>query len=134
LATGSGGRCGSSRATRSLSRSDELDAAFEAVGGVLDRGGDPDDVLRGVVDVLHDLYPYAAIAFVEEGELAPGPSSGAPREPLHRVDVIFRGVKVAELHVAGADDDAAFLERVADLISPHSLVGWDTGGVGWDSG
>jgi hypothetical protein len=118
-----------------LSRSDELDTALEAVGGVLDRGGDPDDVLRGVVNVLHRLYPYAAIAFVEEGELAPGPSSGAPGEPLRRVDVIFRGVKVAELHVAGAAaDDAAFLERVTDLISPHCLVGWDTGGVEWESG
>src|SRR5262245_33600086 len=134
LATGSAGRCGSSRATRSLSRSDELDTALQAVGGLLDRGGDPDDVLRGVVDVLHGLYPFAAIAFVEEGELAPGPSGGTPQEPLRRVDVIFRGAKVAELHVAGAADDAAFLERVAALISPHCLVGWDTGGVEWDSG
>jgi hypothetical protein len=109
-----------------LSRSDELDTALEAVGGVLDRGGDPDDVLRGVVDMLHRLYPYAAIAFVEEGELAPGPSSGVPGGPLRRV---------AELHVAGAAaDDAAFLERVTDLISPHCLVGWDTGGVEWESG
>jgi L-methionine (R)-S-oxide reductase len=28
-------------------------------------------------------------------------------------------------------DDRVFLERVAELISPHCLVGWDTGGEGW---
>jgi putative methionine-R-sulfoxide reductase with GAF domain len=28
-------------------------------------------------------------------------------------------------------DDRAFLERVAQLISPHCLVGWDTGGEAW---
>jgi hypothetical protein len=117
-----------------LSRSDEVDAALAAVGRALDRGGDPDDVLRGVLDAVHDLYPYAAIAFVEEGELAPGPARGAPQEPLSRVDVTFREVKVAELQVAPAGpDDLPFLERVANRIAPHCLVGWDTGGVPWES-
>jgi GAF domain-containing protein len=46
---------------------------------------------------------------------------------------------VAEIDI-DSDAPAAFgpadrelLERVADLISPHCLVGWDTGGVDWDA-
>jgi len=29
-------------------------------------------------------------------------------------------------------EDAAFLERVAVLVSGHCLVGWDTGGEPWE--
>jgi L-methionine (R)-S-oxide reductase len=32
---------------------------------------------------------------------------------------------------AFGEEDRAFLERVALLISPHCLVGWATGGVPW---
>lgn len=46
---------------------------------------------------------------------------------------------VAEIDI-DSDTPAAFgaadrelLERVAELISPHCLVGWDTGGVDWDA-
>jgi len=120
-----------------LSRRDELRGALDAVDRILNRGGDADDVLRGVVDTLHGVFAYAAIAFVEDGELAPGgPAVGEAAEPLQAVDVSFRNVKVAELRVAppAADgEEQAFLERVALLISPHCLVGWDTGGVPWES-
>jgi hypothetical protein len=87
-----------------------------------------------VLEVLERLFPYAAIAFVEEGQLAPGPSRGIPAEPLGALPISFRDAKIAELHVAPPAADAeeqAFLERVALLISPHCLVGWDTGGVPW---
>ena len=41
---------------------------------------------------------------------------------------------MAELEVEGADDaDRPFLERVAQLVSGHCLVGWDTGGEPWES-
>jgi hypothetical protein len=41
-------------------------------------------------------------------------------------------VKVAELEVAPATDaDRGVLERVATMISPYCLVGWDTGGEKW---
>ena len=41
---------------------------------------------------------------------------------------------MAELEVEGAnDDDRTFLERVAQLVSGHCLVGWDTGGEPWES-
>ena len=32
---------------------------------------------------------------------------------------------------AFGNEDQAFLERVALLISPYCLVGWDTGGTPW---
>jgi hypothetical protein len=118
------------------SRTHELRGALEAVDRILNRGGDPDDVLRDVLDVLHGLFRYAAILFVEEGTLAPGPSRGTPEAARREVEIVFRDVKVAELHVGPPASDAeeqAFLERVALLISPHCLVGWDTGGVSWDS-
>jgi L-methionine (R)-S-oxide reductase len=55
------------------------------------------------------------------------------------VPVGYEGRVVAEIDVDSdkpAAFDAAdreFLERVAALISPYCLVGWDTGGVEWDA-
>jgi hypothetical protein len=120
-----------------LSSEAELAAALAAIDGALERSDDPDDVLRDVLDVLHGLYEHAAIAFVEQDELVVGPSRGGPREPTHAIDIRFRGVNVAELRVAPAPRDAeeaTFLARVAERISPYCLVGWDTGGVPWGDG
>jgi hypothetical protein len=117
-----------------LNRTNELRGALEAVDRILNRGGDPDDVLRGVLDVLHGFYPYVAISFVEEGSLVPGPSQGTAQEPLERLEIAFRDVKVAEPKVAPPpedDEERALLQRVGLLISPHCLVGWDTGGEPW---
>jgi L-methionine (R)-S-oxide reductase len=53
------------------------------------------------------------------------------------VPIAYEGRVVGEIDIdsdrpAAFDaDDRAFLERVALLISPHCLVGWDTGGVPW---
>jgi L-methionine (R)-S-oxide reductase len=53
------------------------------------------------------------------------------------VPIIYEGRVVGEIDIdsdrpgAFAVDDRRFLERVALLISAHSLVGWDTGGVAW---
>jgi GAF domain-containing protein len=53
------------------------------------------------------------------------------------VPISYRGRVVGEIDIdsdepaAFRDADRAFLERVALLISPHALVGWDTGGVAW---
>jgi hypothetical protein len=106
------------------------------VESILERGGDPDDALRDVLEALRRVYSYAAIDFVEEGELAAGPSAGEPREPLHSLEVVYGGVRVAELRVApppASADGEALLRRIADLVSPHCLVGWDTGGLPWGS-
>ena len=46
--------------------------------------------------------------------------------------IVFQGTKVAELEVVPAEEgDRAFLERVATVVSPYCLVGWDTGGERW---
>jgi hypothetical protein len=108
--------------------------ALEAVDRVLNRGGDADDVLRAVVSVLVDRggCAWAGILFVEDGVLVLGPEAGTERpEARTQVAVVYEGARVAEL-VADGCDDTPFLERVALLISPYCLVGWDTGGVAWD--
>jgi hypothetical protein len=108
---------------------------LEAVERALDHGGDVDDVLRAVLDVLvtHGGCDWAGILFVEDGELVLGPEAGA-RRPEARVElpVVYDGDRVAALVVDGCDD-RALLERVAGLISAYCLVGWDTGGVPWDA-
>jgi hypothetical protein len=110
--------------------------ALATVEGILADGGDADDVLRRVVGALHDEggYAWAGLYFVEEGTLTLGPEAGAPDED-HRtsVPVRWQGDTVAELAVDGSAPDLAFLERVAELVSGHCLVGWDTGGEPWIS-
>jgi hypothetical protein len=96
---------------------------------ILERGGDADEVLREVLSALHERgIRYAAIRFVENGQLVDGPSEGAPTDAL-TVPVRYEGRAVGELVIA--TDDAAFAERVATLISPYVLVGWDTSGEPW---
>jgi hypothetical protein len=104
---------------------------LEAVDRILNRGGDPDDVLRQVVEAVHRVYPYVAIAFVEGGELMVGPEAGTVPSSTDAFPISFQGSEVAELRVGGAPVDRAFLQRVATVVSPHCLVGWDTGGEPW---
>jgi L-methionine (R)-S-oxide reductase len=53
------------------------------------------------------------------------------------VPIAYQGQVVGEIDIdsdepsAFGPDDQAFLERVALLISPHCLVGWDTRGEAW---
>jgi hypothetical protein len=110
--------------------------ALEAIDGILNRGGDADDVLRQVVAMLHERagYAWAGIFFLEDGKLALGPEAGTPDETRRTsVPVTWQGDRIAELAVDGApEEDGMFLERVALLVSGHCLVGWDTGGETWD--
>jgi putative methionine-R-sulfoxide reductase with GAF domain len=113
-------------------------AALEEIEAIVDRGGDADDVLRAVVAALHEHagYSWAGILFVEDGGLALGPEAGNAAANTTRtgVPVTWQGERVAEREVEGADDaDRPFLQRVAQLVSGHCLVGWDTGGEPWDS-
>ena len=107
--------------------------ALEAIDGIVDRGGDADDILREVVAALvgHEACAWAGILFVEEGELVLGPEAGA-QEPGRRLEVpvSFNDVRIARL-VLDACVDETLAERVAQRISAHCLVGWDTGGVPW---
>ena len=107
--------------------------ALEAVERVLNRGGEADEVLRQVVAILHErLGRFVRISFVEAGELVPGPAAGEEGETMP-FPVSFQGKRVADLEVGGhvSAEDQALLERVATLVSPYALVGWDTGGEAW---
>jgi hypothetical protein len=106
----------------------------QEIEAIVARGGDADDILRDVVAALGARYRWAGIFFVEAGELVLGPAAGEPDE-AHRtqVAVTFQGDRVAELAVDDApEEDRMFLERVADLVAGHCLVGWDTGGESWE--
>ena len=108
--------------------------ALDAIERILDRGGDADEVLREVVAVLHREYSWVGISFVEEGELVLGPALGEQAVQPTRIPISYENKVVAELGVIADEIDArdrVFLERVAVLIGPYCLVGWDTGGEAW---
>jgi L-methionine (R)-S-oxide reductase len=160
---------------------DTFRGALEAVERILNRGGDADEVLRQVVEALHDRcehYSWVGIYLVEGDDLVLGPWKGPEatehvRIPIGQgicgaaaasgrteivddvnadprylacfastrseivVPIAYKGRVVGEIDIdsdepaAFTDADRAFLERVATLIAPHCLVGWDTGGVPW---
>ncbi len=108
--------------------------ALEAIGGILNHGGDADEVLRDVVAVLHRDYSWVGISFVEEGELVLGPAQGRQAAEPTSIPISYESNVVAEVGVVAGEldpEERAFLERVALLISPFCLVGWDTGGEAW---
>jgi hypothetical protein len=111
--------------------------ALEAIERILNRGGDADEVLRGVVAVLHeriDGCTWVGISFAEEGELVLGPAQGEQTAEPTAMPISYENNVVAELGVIVPEldaEDRAFLERVALLISPYCLVGWDTRGEAW---
>jgi putative methionine-R-sulfoxide reductase with GAF domain len=112
------------------------DGALESIDRILDRGGDADEILRQVVAVLHGVgdYSWVGISFVEEGELVLGPAQGDRTSEPTSIPISYENNVVAELGVVAGEVKVAereVLERVALLISPYCLVGWDTGGEAW---
>ena len=108
--------------------------ALERIERILDHGGDADGVLRDVVAVLHSDSSWVGISFVEGGELVLGPALGEQTVEPTRIPISYENNVVAELGVIADEidpEDRAFLERVALLIAPYCLVGWDTGGEAW---
>jgi hypothetical protein len=105
----------------------ELDAALEA-------SADADDALRETVRILaaQPGVSWAGVAFVETTGLVLGPSAGVPDEQRRSlVTVCYKDETVGELQVDG-EVDRTLLEAVAERISAHVLLGWDTGGEGWE--
>jgi len=88
-------------------------------------------VLRDVVAVLHHDYSWVGISFVEEGELVLGPALGEQTVEPTRISISYENNVVGELGVVADEIDRELLERVAALIAPYCLVGWDTGGEAW---
>jgi hypothetical protein len=115
--------------------------ALEAVERILNRESEADEVLRQTVEVVHDgidAYTWVGLSFVEDGNSVLGPSKGANEgRPRLETPVVYGGMHVATLLVETqappTEQDTSFLERVAVLVSAHCLVGWDTGGVPWES-
>jgi hypothetical protein len=104
-----------------------------AIEDITAAGGDVDDVLRATVIRLADEpdVSWAGILFVEGDELALGPSAGAhDEERAVATPIEYRGAPVGELVVHGAAD-VSTLGRVAELVAPFVLLGWDTGGEAW---
>ena len=107
---------------------------LEALDRILDFGGEPDDVLRAAVLALADDpgIVWAGVAFLDQGTLVLGPTAGQPDEARRtRVPILFQSSNVGELWVDGAAD-RALLEQVAQLLSGHVLIGWDTRGEAWE--
>ncbi|MBA3376169.1 MAG: hypothetical protein ACR2M2_03870 [Gaiellaceae bacterium] len=107
---------------------------LETLERVLECDGEPDDVLRAVVSalVVEPGIVWAGIAFVERGDLVLGPVAGEAEEKRRQcVQITYQGEPVGELWIDG-EADRELLQRVAALLSTHALVGWDTGGQGWE--
>ena len=118
-------------------------AGFEGTDGerrsrrsrILTAGGEPDDVLRGVVAALVDSARGVVGGDPLRRERRPGARPGGRRRRERGGRTCpgssTRATPVAELAAEGCSD-RALLERVAGLIAEHCLVGWDTGGAPWE--
>jgi hypothetical protein len=109
------------------------------VQAIVDSGQEADEILRASLAAMHEATgaPWSAIAFVEEREMTVGPLLGRAPEgmpvPALVVPIVYRGDTVAGLWF-GSETPRAFdadLSRVAALLAPYCLVGWDTGGADW---
>jgi hypothetical protein len=107
---------------------------LQALAAALGRAREPDDALREAVGILAEEpgIEWAAIAFVEGADLVVGPAAGNPVAGRRTsVPISFHGDAVGELWVDG-EADPSFLARVAELLGPYVLIGWDTGGERWE--
>jgi putative methionine-R-sulfoxide reductase with GAF domain len=107
---------------------------LQAIDEIVSRGGEADEVLREVVAVLHRDYSWVGISFVEAGELVLGPTQGERTAEPTAIPIPYENNVVAQLGVVAPDLSAverAHHERVAELLAPYCLVGWDTGGEAW---
>ena len=108
--------------------------SVKVVEQIVERGGEADDVLRASVAALVDApgVDWVGIAFVEDGELRLGPTAGVADDTRRkRLPIEFQGAPVAELQIDG-EIEREDLDRIATLLAPYALIGWDTDGEAWD--
>lgn len=104
----------------------EYRGALEAVERILNRGGDAEDVLQGVLEALGARgISFARVQLAGSDGLNAGLTVGEQREAV-AVPVVYEGLEVGSLELA--TDDRAFAERVATLIS-HHVARLETGGA-----
>ena len=108
--------------------------SVEAIEGILGETDDADDVLRAAVAALiidPDIV-WAGVNFLDDGGLVLGPEAGEQDVTRRmRVPITFHDALVGELWADGSPD-RGLLERVASLLAPQVLIGWDTGGEAWE--
>ena len=112
----------------------------EQIQAIVDGGEEADEILRASLTVVHEAAgaPWSAIAFVEEREMAVGPLLGVAPDgtpvPALTVPIVYRGDTVAGLWFGSETPREldADLSRVAAMLAPYCLVGWDTGGESWE--
>jgi hypothetical protein len=119
----------------------ERPAVIAAIEQIVSHEPEADQILRESVVALYEHIPgvrSVAVAFVENGALAPGPIAGDPiaGAPTIAEPVLYERRPVAELWIDGGEApeeaDRTLLVRVSELLSPYCLVGWDTGGEAWE--
>jgi hypothetical protein len=111
----------------------------DQVQAIVDGGEEADEILRASLAAMHEVTgaPWSAIVFVEEREMVVGPLVGAAPAgtpvPALTVPIVYRGDTVAGLWFGSETPREldADLSRVAALLAPYCLVGWDTGGEEW---
>jgi hypothetical protein len=88
--------------------------ALEAIDRILNRGGDPEDVLRAVLDALHGRgVPFARIRLATGDDFSVG-----SEEPATEAEIAYAGERVGALDVAADDND--FVARLATVVSAVS--------------
>lgn len=128
-----------------MSTTDAHRGALEAVERILNRGGDADDVLRAVVEILHDRlahYSWVGIYFVEEGELVLGPWKGAQATEHVRIPIGqgICGAAAASGRTEVVDDVnadprylACFVSTRSEIVVPIAYEGRVVGEIDIDS-
>jgi hypothetical protein len=94
---------------------------LEAVERIVDRDGDPEDVLQHAVTAIVERGGalWAAVLVNDEGELILGPHAGVAEPGARRQAPIVRdGARIGELAVDGLDDQP-LIERIAAALSPY---------------
>jgi acyl-CoA thioester hydrolase len=109
--------------------------AVDAIERIIDRESEADEILRQAVATIAKRYEtFCGIRFVEDGGMIDGPSAGDYAEPQSVVPITYDDSSIAEIALGAPlhDDDRDAFDRIAKLLSPFCLVGWDTGGEAWN--
>jgi hypothetical protein len=100
--------------------------ALEAVERILNRGGNAEEVLRAVLEVLRSRgISFARVRLAGSGGLGDPLAVGEQSERLV-APVVYEGSEIGSLELAAGD--RAFAERVATLISPY-VIRLETGEI-----